>query len=1040
MNKKANLLLTDTYFNIFNLLKERLSHGCNGIKKNTMIFCEEKISLMTERVLCEALGGTFSVEVVSFGKFLRRKKSLEGVLSKEGASMVIKRVLSTTNLKCFSSNRQNLAPSLYELIIQLKSAKVTPEDIVTDGLDDGVLKNKLGDIATVYREYEQFLKENNFTDQNETLNCLPQIILDDEQMENTDVILLGYTSWTRQARDSVSALLQKAKSVTAILTGGENPHLYLNETSNAFIQLCTENKIEVNKSFIATNCQTENKIILQNLFSPKAFSATTFNTDKISLNVATQIDEEVLSVAKSIKTAVVKEGLKYSDFALSIGNLNGYMGTIERYFNMLEIPYFIDVKRKVENHPLISLITSYIDCFRRSLLRNELIAFFKNPLVCEDKSFADAFENYLIKYNVNYSKIKNPFVYTEKEEMGLEFEKFRQFICTLFEDFNVYSLIKKLNVEGKLQALGEKIALMGESELSAVNKQVYDYVISILEQMQAILGQSKLSYLEFKKVFLSGISSLELSILPQYNDAVFIGGYKESALALTKRLYMLGLDDSAPQKQEDVAILNDNDITKLATVKVMVEPKIRVVNDRVKENAGLATSSFSDKLYLSYTLFTDGDKPNAKSEIITNLERLFTVKKFSFDNALDDGYLTKAEGLLTFSKSCGDFASGSLDDFSVASSFYNLNAKDSVVTDILQQANNEIKIKLSLENRSVISKLVSPTTIEGYYACPYKEFASHYLKISEKEVGQLTPLSVGNFIHEVLEKFILRLDEITSDDLFEPVFTDVLNAVLQKDEYSKYHQEKDSSFGLKRLSLESKKTCNKIYNQFKNSLFKPYKVEAVFDVGEVGKDCDFPAIELLPNVKLKGKIDRIDTYNDYYRVIDYKTGGTDITNKSLFLGLKLQLHLYSKVISNKTLAGAYYMPVNDNFNGADKKPSATLLGKTLDDLEAVSAQDVSFNKDGKSQLINVALKKDKTLTKALSQKTMEAFSEYALRVSKVAAEQMTDGVIVASPDLNACSYCKFKGLCGGQVTECRTVGEIDDTTIEQSVWGENQDA
>lgn len=59
-------------------------------KKNTLIFCEDRLTLAAERTVCAAVGGTFSVSVFTFARFLsseRGKKS--GVLSSQGSAMVV---------------------------------------------------------------------------------------------------------------------------------------------------------------------------------------------------------------------------------------------------------------------------------------------------------------------------------------------------------------------------------------------------------------------------------------------------------------------------------------------------------------------------------------------------------------------------------------------------------------------------------------------------------------------------------------------------------------------------------------------------------------------------------------------------------------------------------------------------------------------------------------------------------------------------------------------------------------------------------------
>ena len=50
-------------------LKEIISDNeLNG--KNTVIFCEDRLTLAAERTVCNAVGGSFSVGVYTFARFL----------------------------------------------------------------------------------------------------------------------------------------------------------------------------------------------------------------------------------------------------------------------------------------------------------------------------------------------------------------------------------------------------------------------------------------------------------------------------------------------------------------------------------------------------------------------------------------------------------------------------------------------------------------------------------------------------------------------------------------------------------------------------------------------------------------------------------------------------------------------------------------------------------------------------------------------------------------------------------------------------------
>ena len=90
----VKLIVTDSYSDLFSALVKEFENKSKNPEDKNLIFCEAKVSLMTERVICDSLSGSFNTDVYSFGKFLRAKKHLSNLLSKEGSAMVIKQLLS----------------------------------------------------------------------------------------------------------------------------------------------------------------------------------------------------------------------------------------------------------------------------------------------------------------------------------------------------------------------------------------------------------------------------------------------------------------------------------------------------------------------------------------------------------------------------------------------------------------------------------------------------------------------------------------------------------------------------------------------------------------------------------------------------------------------------------------------------------------------------------------------------------------------------------------------------------------------------------
>ena len=1035
----VNLILTDSYFNLFPILTEELSLDSKSIDKKKLVFCESKVSLMIERQICDKFGGTFNTDVYSFGKFLSANKKFNKVLSKEGSAMAIKRILTKINLSCFKQSKENLAPALYDLIIQLKSAKITPEELlIAKESTRGVLKNKLNDINLIFSTYENYIKENGFEDQSSLLDYLPSVIENSKNVQESDVFIVGFSSFTAQMRSAIKSLISTARSVTAILVEGDNPFVFVNETADFIRSVCKENSFNLLEKKVEGDYSLSGKIISKYLFNPETNGKIEKKADDfVYFYSAKNPKDEIERIAEIIKSSVIEEGLKYKDFTIATSNIGEYEDQIKEAFSALDIPYFIDKPIFPLNHPLVVLIINYIDLFRKGFERETLLSFIKNPLFCQDKVLLDNFENYVKKYNVNYKGIFSSFTFP-CEDFDLEkLENFRESISLILKDFNLKNMLLELKVKEKIENLSSLLKEKGEDFESAVTEQIYEKIDKLLKEMDTVLQGVTISLTELKNILTSGFSAMQLSIIPQYNDAVFIGDFKESALAKAKRLFAIGLTSSVPNVQADVSLLLDEDISVLENIKVLVEPKIRVVNKRIRENVTAGLSAFSERLYLSYPICSLDGKTNLKSEVLEDIFKLFTVNEFPNQN----GYLTKKQGLKSFALECGYFARGSRTanfnyDFTVPSSYFNAVDDKEYLNELIVNSKVQVKERLNDKNPSLIKEVISPTTIEDYHGCPYKAFVSRTLKIKERDEGDVTVLMVGNLMHEILNLYVKKINLVKDENSSNSVFDDVSKKILEKDDYKKLLSDARSFASVERILGECKEYAYKTFLSISQSKFSKSKTEVGFGDGKEGS---YKGISLLDGkVKLKGKIDRVDENEKFFRVLDYKTGKIKSMDKSLFAGVKLQLYLYAKAVMQeygikKMPAGLYYLPISEKYQKEEDKVSTLTVGKTLNDLEALSVQDETIVTEKKARFIDVGFdKRNGKLTNVLDDKAILNRIDYALKVCETAVKRMMEGVIIPSPFEKECEHCDYSALCGQYHPKSRELARVDNVFTEKT--------
>ena len=198
-------------------------------------------------------------------------------------------------------------------------------------------------------------------------------------------------------------------------------------------------------------------------------------------------------------------------------------------------------------------------------------------------------------------------------------------------------------------------------------------------------------------------------------------------------------------------------------------------------------------------------------------------------------------------------------------------------------------------------RVVSATSFQRYGECPFKFFLAEVLGVEEsielEDELTLTPLSIGNIVHEILERFASNRD--SSSDLDEQ--RRVLSEVAEK-VFSEF--KRDQIFANSKIyELETRR--------IDRDLVRWLEAEAGI-LGEIPDETfaewrfGFEGLKVVKldtaignSIRFRGVVDRIDVSRNgkHAKVIDYKTGSssyfTDVESDGTARGTKLQLALYS---------------------------------------------------------------------------------------------------------------------------------------------------
>ena len=1045
-----------------------------------VIFCEDRLTLIAEKALMSRLGGSFASSVSTFARFLKAEGR---TVSKQGSVMLVGEVMTRLQregkLQCFKSSVgvAKSARCIYETLAQFSASQITPEMLKESAalLPEGTLKKKIEDFALIFEGYVASLLSQGMLDESRYLSLLPQHIRTSGALKGKTVIFLCYTAFTAQAKEIIRAAMDTAKNVIGIFCGDEK-EIYTNAAFNAFQGVCTEYGSASVKD-MGTPLEGEAELLRVGLFNPEKPQGR-MPTEKIALFEAQDKTAETEYVAVKIKrTMAENSSLRYRDFAVLTPSVAEYALPLKKAFDEYGIPYFIDEKKSIKQHPLSKFL---LDCCR---VVKEGYSPVSVQAVAQNYFFgeSDEYRNYLYKFanyrggarkgikrgevveelfGVNYREPKNEegkYSIAEQEERikaakerheresealfaRLEDASTRLHKCT--ENIKpsghgrgycaaIRKILVDFDVEKKLEALDKKLTDVAQKGYLS---QIYRALDSVLLEAEALVGEKELTVAEFAAILEDGFDAMEISLIPLKAGAVFIGDFTESRIEKVHTLFAMGMTEAVPINSGDTSIVSDKEIKQLAQVQAQLEPTVAEVNRRARESLCLNLCTFMDKLYFSYPLSANGDEP-ALSEVFRYVHTLFcspaggnirAQKKFDEE---DFPYQCSAPApairQMLMEKS--EYESGVENSMEDCSAVYVslkrlgvFNGEEYWMTQT-EMANIQRGEELFFHNSKI-----SPTSLENYFGCPFRHFAEKGLRLKEREEAVVLATDSGDLIHKLLQELAPKAKKFDTEEELRKEAYEMCKGLLENSAYQMQQDTEVGSYASERMLQEAVDVAAAVYRQIYNS---------DFHVKETEKE--------VKGAFIQGKLDRMDVTDKYVRVIDYKSGGITATPGAYYTGQKIQMELYmSEVKGERTPAGVFYFPASVGFmSKEDAEGRFRMLGFINGEEEALRAGDKNIQNDVKSEYFEASLKENKKLARVMDEKTFMDFLDYGVLVAKQGCKELKEGYIAPTPYDGNCKFCKYGGLCGFsvEVAEPRKEGAITPAAIAEIVRAAKED-
>lgn len=800
----------------------QIVYGTSGTGKSTYIFNQineqikqkspykikvitpEQFSYTAEHKLLETSSSQsmISAEVITFARMAYRilgevGKKTRINLSGSGKAMLIDHILLTENNKfSFLGKSDENVEMISRQLTELKKHQVQLDILkeVTKNTQDKYLQKKLEDITNLYDLYNTSI-QNQYIDENDGLTLLAEELEESNEFKNCDIYIDEFAGFTLQEYEILRKLMRISHKITITIcadnlqenTNADIDTFYSNkQTVKRILEIANQEQIEVEKTiFLNTpyRFKTEElQHLAENMTSP-FYKKYDKQNENLSIFLASNPYSEIENVAIQI-TKLAKKGYKYEEIAVITKNIDTYSSLCKAIFDQYNIPVFIDEKKDLGSNILVRYVLSLLEIFAKNWSYESVFGYIKTGLLDLDTQEIAVLENYCLKWGIKGSKwyAKEWNFYTETEEQQkqiiyardkvveplLKFKKQLAGLKTVKEiTTGLYEFLVQNNIYEKLEQKIEELKQNNELEIAKQYELSIKILTDLFDEIVLVLGNKNITFDRYAKILKMGFNQSDLGTIPATADQVIVGDVDRSRSHKVKAVFIIGLNDgSFPSIQKDEGFLDDKDrnILKEQGIELAKGTIEQIYDDNF--NIYKAFTTAEEKLYLSYASSDAEGKSLRASILINKIKRIFpNIKEQS------DVIERKSEVLL--SKTTFDELLVNLRNFTQGEeiepiwfdvyNYYQANYKAKLESAIkaLQYKNEPEKLKQNkLEKLYGNTLKTSVSRLEQYQACAFSYYLKYGLKLKEKDSFNVEAVDTGNLMHEVIDSFFERLDEL----------------------------------------------------------------------------------------------------------------------------------------------------------------------------------------------------------------------------------------------------------------------------------------
>ena len=659
----------------------------------------------------------------------------------------------------------------------------------------------------------------------------------------------------------------------------------------------------------------------------------------------------------------------------------------------------------------------------------------------------------------------------------------------------LYDYLIDLEIPEQLQKMQELADKQKDMALAKEHHQIWDSLINLMDQLVQTCGSDYITLQDYLKLINDGLDSIQIALIPPGNDYITLASFEHNTLNNKKAIYILGANEKImPRHAKTEGLLSDAERLLMASLGLNISGGTLEDNFAERYYLYKGFTLATDYLWISYSLADSEGSGLNKSILISRLQQILPKSKFVAIPL--EPYLAKDLNLNKFDEIQTDFKLQTLQITTKRKVLSNLTSalrtyqKNGAFADFWQDIYNDLldsdlPLQTALQgifaqapkaylpadlaktiytNKKVLRGSV--TRFEQFFNCPFKHFAHYALRLEERKEFRFSAPDLGVLLHAIMHQFgecILKKQKSWSEISPEEctaICDDIVNNLaprLQNEILLSSNRYKHLLARIKQLAIDS---LLRLIEFAKHSEFTPKALEQNFGLNSTMPPLLFNS-DNNHKIEITGQIDRIDTKDNYFLVIDYKSGNAFINLLQVYYGLKLQLLTYLLVAKNATLnlykmsdaipAGILYCFLKTpTLTSTNKLSTAQIQAEINKKMRMpgwiLADTDVIKKIDDSLSFIKVRLNKNQDDVVAQSRSYVKTEEEFNLLLSHIEKILTTAGNDILKGDASikpyklkdetACKYCPYISICrfdkyipGYEYNEIRE--ENDDTILEK---------